>query len=79
MTVQDHLRKTVDSLADRLKDEFARELTVAVGEAQAAVDAERETAVTRAAVEARTAADQEAAARLNREVATAETRARETG
>ena len=79
MPVQDHLRKTVDSLADRLRDEFARELAAAVGEAQAEADSERETAVARATVEARTAADQAAAARLAVELGSAEERARAAG
>lgn len=79
MPVQDHLRKTVDSLANRLRDEFARELAAAVGEAQAEADSERETAVARATVEARTAADQAAAARLAVELGSAEERARAAG
>lgn len=79
MPVQDHLKKTVDSLADRLRDEFARELAAAIGEAQAEADSERETAVARAGVEARTAADQEAGARLAVELVSAEERARTAG
>jgi hypothetical protein len=79
MPVQDHFRKTVDALADRLRDDFSRELAAAVGEAQAEADAERDTAVARATVDARTAADQEAATRLRVEIVSAEERARVAG
>lgn len=72
----ENLRRTFDSLADRLRDEFARELAAAVEALEADAQSDRVTAAERAAGEARAAAEREAAeARTALERAAADDRA----
>ncbi len=77
MTFDDQIRRTLDSLADRLRAEVARQVGGAVDGLAASAQADREAAIAQAVAEALGKAEQEASVRVKDAVSTAEQRARE--
>ena len=64
MPFDEDLRRQLETLSDRIRDEVTRQLATATGELTASVEAERAAAVSRAAADASAAAEQGLAARL---------------
>ena len=77
MTFDQQLRRTFDTLTDRLREDVARQLGDTADELAASAHADREAAIAKAMAEARDKAEQEASARLADAVSAAEQRARE--
>jgi hypothetical protein len=76
VTFDDQLRRTLDTLTDRIRDEVSRQLEAVLPELATAAEREREAAASRAASEARESAERTASDRLAAAVSAADERAR---
>ena len=72
MPFDEDLRRQLETLSDRIRDEVTRQLAIATGELTASFEAERSAAVSQAAADASAAAEQGVAARLTAAVAAVE-------
>jgi hypothetical protein len=79
MNLEEELRRSVDQLADHLRDELGRRLEAIASDLQTTVQAERKAAGAEAARIAKETAEREAGERLTDAVAEAEARAHDAG
>lgn len=79
MSFEPHVRRTLDELPDRIRDEASRQIAAAVEDLTAALEAERTAAIAEAVDRTRSDLEQDVARRLTEAVAAAEERGRERG
>jgi flagellar biosynthesis/type III secretory pathway protein FliH len=79
MSLEPHLRHTLDGLPDRIREEASRQIAAALADLTKALDAQQTAAVAEAVERTRAEAEQDASHRLAEAVAAAEERGRERG